>query len=129
MSVVQRLLVLVAALCLALPAWAKVDANTASVDELQTVTGIGPTLAQRIVDERRKGPYKNLADLEARVKGIGESNVRKMSAGGLTVGPGSSSSRAGASSSGAARAGGAAGAAPQAAGAPATAARSGSTKP
>jgi competence protein ComEA len=128
MSVVQRLLVLVAALCLALPAWAKVDANTASVDELQTVTGIGPTLAQRIVDERRKGPYKNLADLEARVKGIGESNVRKMSAGGLTVDHGSSSSRAGASSSGAARAG-AAGAAPQAAGAPPAAARSGSTKP
>ena len=126
MSVVQRLLVLVAALCLAMPAWAKVDANTASGDELQTVTGIGPTLAQRIVDERRKGPYKNLADLEARVKGIGESNVRKMSAGGLAVGNGSRSSRAGPSPSGTARVDSVA---TQSAAAASAATRSGSTKP
>jgi competence protein ComEA len=67
-------------------AWAAVNANTASIDELQTITGIGPTIAQRIVDERRKGPYKDLADLEQRVKGVGESSIRKMAAGGLTVG-------------------------------------------
>lgn len=67
-------------------AWAAVNANTASIDELQTVTGIGPTIAQRIVDERKKGPFKDLADLEQRVKGIGESSVKKMAAAGLTVG-------------------------------------------
>jgi len=64
---------------------AAIDANTASKDALQRVTGIGPSIAERIVAERRKGPYKNLADLEARVKGIGESKARKMVAGGLTV--------------------------------------------
>jgi competence protein ComEA len=64
---------------------AAVDANTASKDALQSVSGIGPSIAQRIVDERRKGPYKDLADLQARVKGIGESKARRMIASGLRV--------------------------------------------
>jgi competence protein ComEA len=63
-----------------------VDANVASIDELQTVTGIGPSIAQRIVAERRKGPFKDLGDLEQRVRGVGEASIRKMAAGGLTVG-------------------------------------------
>jgi competence protein ComEA len=67
-------------------AFAAVDANTASVDALRGVRGVGPTIAQRIVDERRKGPYSSLDDLQARVRGIGESSVRKMAAAGLTVG-------------------------------------------
>lgn len=66
-------------------AWAAVNANQASVDELQTVRGIGPTIAQRIVEERRKGPFKSLDDLQVRVKGVGEASARKMAAGGLTV--------------------------------------------
>jgi competence protein ComEA len=70
-------------------AFAAVNVNTASLDELQTVTGIGPTIAQRIIDERRNGPYKSLDDLQARVRGIGETSVRKMAAAGLTVGGGS----------------------------------------
>jgi competence protein ComEA len=82
----KLLLVLCALLMSVTTAWAAVNANTASVDELQTVTGIGPTIAQRIVDERKKGPFKDLADLEQRVKGVGESSIRKMAAGGLTVG-------------------------------------------
>lgn len=68
-------------------AWA-VDANTATQAELETVRGIGPSIAARIVEERRKGPYKDLADLEARVKGVGETSIRKMAESGLTVGPG-----------------------------------------
>lgn len=68
-------------------AFAAVNANTASVDELQTVSGIGPAIAQRIVDERRNGPFKSLDDLQARVKGVGEASIRKMAAAGLTVGP------------------------------------------
>jgi competence protein ComEA len=67
-------------------ALAAVNVNTASFDELQTISGIGPATAQRIVDERRKGPFKSLDDLQARVKGIGEARVRKMAAAGLTVG-------------------------------------------
>jgi competence protein ComEA len=84
---VKKLLLVLCTLLMSIgTAWAAVNANTASVDELQTVTGIGPTIAQRIVDERKKGPFKDLADLEQRVKGVGESSIRKMAAGGLTVG-------------------------------------------
>ena len=73
-------------------AWAAVNANTASVDELQTVRGIGPTIAERIVEERAKGPFKSLDDLQSRVKGVGNASVKKMAAAGLTTG--SSSTRA-----------------------------------
>jgi competence protein ComEA len=73
-------------------AWAAVNANTASVDELQTVRGIGPAIAQRIVDERAKGPFKSLDDLQSRVKGVGHASVKKMAAAGLTTG--SASTRA-----------------------------------
>lgn len=81
----------IAALCALLvslgTAFAAVNANTASVDDLQAVPGIGPAIAQRIVAERRNGPFKSLDDLQARVKGVGEASIRKMAAGGLTVGP------------------------------------------
>ena len=73
-------------LLLSVSALAAVNVNTASFDELQTISGIGPATAQRIGDERRTGPFKSLDDLQARVKGIGESRVRKMAAAGLTVG-------------------------------------------
>jgi len=77
-------------LCSLQPAWAAVNANTASVEELQTVRGIGPTIAERIVQERGKGPYKSLDDLQARVRGVGSNSVKKMAQGGLTVSGGGS---------------------------------------
>jgi competence protein ComEA len=82
----KTLLLAFAALLLSMSAaFAAVNANTATVDDLQTVAGIGPTIAQRIVDERRNGPYKSLDDIQARVKGVGETSIRKMAAAGLTV--------------------------------------------
>jgi competence protein ComEA len=67
-------------------AFAAVNANTATADELQTVAGIGPAISARIVDERKAGgPFKSIEDLQSRVKGIGEENVKKMVAAGLTV--------------------------------------------
>jgi competence protein ComEA len=42
----------------------KVDANSASVDELEQIPGITPDIATSIVDIRRQwGPFANLADL------------------------------------------------------------------
>ncbi len=53
----------------------KVDLNTAGKAELETLPGIGPALAQRILEDRRAhGPYKRLEDLD-RVKGIGGSLI------------------------------------------------------
>jgi hypothetical protein len=68
------------------PAWAAVDANTASRDQLERVAGIGPALAQRIVAERRQGAFRDLDDLAARVRGIGEASLRRLVRGGLVVG-------------------------------------------
>jgi competence protein ComEA len=68
-------------------AFAAVDANTASQADLETIKGIGPAISARIVEERKKGgPFKDASDLEQRVKGVGEENIKKMMAAGLTVG-------------------------------------------
>lgn len=52
-----------------------VDVNTAGVDELDTLDGIGPALAQRIIDYREEhGPFSSLEEL-LEVKGIGEATL------------------------------------------------------
>lgn len=55
---------------------AKLDLNTASIDELQRLPKIGPKMAQRIVEFRRQyGPFRKLDDLQ-QVKGIGEKTLQ-----------------------------------------------------
>jgi competence protein ComEA len=49
---------------------ARIDPNTASLQELQRLPGIGPAVAQRIVEERERGAFASVADLR-RVRGIG----------------------------------------------------------
>jgi competence protein ComEA len=99
MNIRIRFLAVLMWLLLPLPVWAAVNVNTATPDELRTVRGIGPAIAKRIIDERGKGPFKSLDDLQARVRGIGEATARKFAAGGLIVGP-SSRAESGVSSTG-----------------------------
>jgi competence protein ComEA len=66
-------------------AFAQVDVNKADQAALDSVKGIGPAKSKAIIEERKKGNFKDWPDLEKRVKGIGEKNSAKMSAAGLTV--------------------------------------------
>ncbi|HLQ73088.1 MAG TPA: S-layer homology domain-containing protein [Bacillota bacterium] len=60
------------------PTPSKVNINTASYEELQNITGVGPTIAQRIVDYRNAGgTFKRVSDL-TKIKGIGAVSVKKM---------------------------------------------------
>ena len=55
-----------------------VNINTASASELQTLSGIGPSMAQSIIDERTKnGAFASVDDL-MRVSGIGEKKLAKI---------------------------------------------------
>lgn len=55
-----------------------VNINTASVAELQTLSGIGPSMAQSIIDERtQNGAFASVDDL-MRVSGIGEKKLAKI---------------------------------------------------
>ena len=53
----------------------KVNINTADADELETLPGIGPVLAQRIIDWRTaNGPFTCPEDL-LQVSGIGQTTL------------------------------------------------------
>jgi|WetSurMetagenome_2_1015567.scaffolds.fasta_scaffold163233_2 comEA protein len=56
----------------------KVNINTASLTELQTLPGIGPSIARRIVDFRAKNPpFQRIEDLLI-IKGINRKLLEKI---------------------------------------------------
>lgn len=78
-------LLLAAALVWGASGFAATDVNQASVADLDAIKGIGPALSRKILDERKKGSFKDWSDFIARVKGIRTSNAARFSEQGLTV--------------------------------------------
>jgi competence protein ComEA len=60
----------------------EVEANTASRAALESVPGIGPALAARLLAAR---PFADWPDLTTRVGGVRAATARKLSAQGLRV--------------------------------------------
>lgn len=62
-----------------------VELNTATEAELDSVRGIGPDLSARLLAERAKAPFRDWADLIARVKPMGPAQAQRLSEAGLRV--------------------------------------------
>ncbi len=62
----------------AAPAKAAINLNTATIDQLETLPGIGRRTAERIIEYRTKaGGFKRIEEL-MNVKGIGEKSFLKL---------------------------------------------------
>ncbi|MDE2428399.1 MAG: helix-hairpin-helix domain-containing protein [Burkholderiales bacterium] len=83
----KKLLLVIATLVATMGfAFADVDVNKGDQAALDGIKGIGPAKSKAIIEERTKnGSFKDWADFEKRVKGIGEKSAAKLSAAGLTV--------------------------------------------
>lgn len=56
----------------------RIDLNLATVQELMTLPGIGPALADRIIDDRQnRGPFQSVNDL-CRIRGIKAKTIEKL---------------------------------------------------
>jgi competence ComEA-like helix-hairpin-helix protein len=57
---------------------ARLDVNRADRAALQSLPGVGPVLAERILEDRaRNGPFRSVDELR-RVKGIGEKTLERL---------------------------------------------------
>ena len=66
-------------------AMAAVDVNSATEDDLDSIKGIGPSTAAKILDARKTAKFKDWNDFIQRVPGIGDKKAAKLSSEGLTV--------------------------------------------
>ncbi|GLU32433.1 helix-hairpin-helix domain-containing protein [Trinickia caryophylli] len=64
-----------------------IDVNAANEAALRSLKGIGPVKARAIVEERAAhGPFKDAADLAARVKGLAGPTLERLRNEGLAIG-------------------------------------------
>lgn len=91
---ILRIGLVIALLAAALPAYALVNINTAGVEELDVLYGIGPAKAQDIIDYRNgpNGPFETIEEI-MEVSGIGTATFEKIK-NDITVGDASLSNNA-----------------------------------
>jgi len=65
---------------------AALELNSASLAELEALSGVGTALAARIVEERARRPFDDWVDARRRLKGLGPKLAARLSEQGLTVG-------------------------------------------
>jgi competence protein ComEA len=56
----------------------KVNLNSATLEQLQTLPGVGPSMAKKILEHRTKNGRFNKIEEILNVKGIGEKKFQKM---------------------------------------------------
>lgn len=84
----RRRRLLLAALLLPLGAPAQsplLELNQADRAELESLPGIGPQLAERLLAERAQSPFRDWPDLLRRVRGLGPRLAHRLSQAGLRV--------------------------------------------
>lgn len=54
-----------------------INLNTANRKELETLPGVGPKLAEKIVVARQQKPFDSLEDVDRRVSGVGQKMIEK----------------------------------------------------
>ena len=86
MPLIRIVTSLLLSLAAAAAAGAATDLNTATQAELESIKGIGPTMSERLLEERGRRPFANWGDLTRRVDGIGARKAAQWSAQGVTVG-------------------------------------------
>lgn len=72
----MKILAIISALLVSASLWA-VNINTASVEELSTLKGVGQGTAEKIVKYRKEHKFKTTTEL-MEVKGIGEKKYEKI---------------------------------------------------
>lgn len=80
----KKIIAIALAFCAA-AAFASVDINKANQAELESVKGVGTVTAGKIIEERKKGSFKDWADVQQRMHGIKDARATKLSNNGLTV--------------------------------------------
>jgi competence protein ComEA len=85
-SMIKKLMLAIAMLVASTSfAFAQVDVNKADAAALDGVKGVGPSMSKAILAERSKGEFKDWADFQKRVKGVGDKTAVKLSQAGLQV--------------------------------------------
>jgi competence protein ComEA len=77
MAVGKKVAAAIAALFVSVQLMAGVNINTASAEELESLKGIGPSTAEKIIEYRKAHKFNSIEDI-MNVKGVGEKTFVKI---------------------------------------------------